>query len=129
MRNITAELAERMAKLQAELEGLSKQRMVLDDKQRLAEQKLQALRVILDWEKVSQGEPSHAATSADKAAAWLGVGPRAAVRQLLTEHPEWKVAEIRQRLEADGFDFKGKKPGNVINMAVVSLRRKQNGGG
>ena len=129
MRDITSDVIERMERLQAELENLARERAALDEKQRAAEQRLQALRLVLDGERESRGETGGAAIPVSGRASWLGVGLRDAVRQLLQKHPEWGVRDIRERLAADGFDFKGKKPGNAVNMALVSLRRKQSGGG
>jgi len=44
-----------------------------------------------------------------------------AIKSIKEEHPEMTKREIRNALTSQGFDFKGKKPGNAVNMAWVRL--------
>ncbi len=125
MRDITADIVERMAKLQDEIERIKEQRSALDAAERQIDQTLQALRVTLEWERARQGESKITSAKATNGRnPWLGMPIADAVRQLIKEHPEWGRAEILERLTADGFDFKGKRAGNAVHMALVSVRRK-----
>ncbi len=47
-----------------------------------------------------------------------------AIEKLQAQNPTWGFLEIRNHLVQSGFDFGGKKPGNVVNMAMVRQRRK-----
>lgn len=49
-------------------------------------------------------------------------GIREAVQVLLREHPEITNKQIVDSLINNGFDFKGKKPINSVNMALAYLR-------
>jgi hypothetical protein len=129
MRDITSDITERMAALQETIEALNKKRAVLEDQVRIADQRLQALRVLFDWEGTSHGKRDVAKVSVDGQTSWLGMPLREAVRRLKGQFPDWPFEKIRDRLIQDGFDFKGKKPGSAVNMALISLRRKQNSGG
>ena len=54
-----------------------------------------------------------------------GRGLRDAIEFLDKQQPGMSQKEIRRFLDSVHFDFKGKKPGNAINMARVALRRKK----
>jgi len=47
-----------------------------------------------------------------------------AVDQLLSQHPNWGFRELRDHLIESGFDFCGKTPSFVVNMALTQRRRK-----
>lgn len=128
MQDITAELGERMAALQQRLDQLNRNRTALDEEQRTIEHQLQALRTVLDLEANRQGGSGVASSRVSGPAAWLGVNLREAVRRLSEQYPSWEFEQIRNRLIKDGFDFKGKRPGNAVHMALIGLRRKQGGG-
>ena len=53
----------------------------------------------------------------------IGIGLRDAVSILRNETPGISKKDILHRLEDIGFDFKGKKPGNAVHMAWISLDR------
>jgi hypothetical protein len=55
----------------------------------------------------------------------LGLNLREAVALLRRENPGISQKEVRRHLEDIRFDFKGKKPGNAINMAWVYLDAKE----
>ena len=70
--------------------------------------------------------------SRDGTSQLLGLKLRDAIALLRREVPGISQKQMRQRLEQVQFDFKGKKPGNAINMASVSLdaqARRQSGKG
>jgi hypothetical protein len=117
-----------MERLQDTIEALNKQRTLVEEQLRTAEHRLQSLRVLLDWEGTSLGKPEATKLSVNGQTSWLGVPLRDAVRRLKEQFPDWTFERIRDRLIEDGFDFKGKKPGSAVNMALISLRRRQNSG-
>lgn len=126
MRNIKADIKERMAILQKVIDDLNRKRTTLDEQLRIADERGKALRLLLDWEPPANGSPGVGKPSANET--WFGVGLRDAVQRLMENNPNWDFKRVRDRLIDDGFDFKGKKPGSAVNMAIVSLRRGQNSG-
>jgi len=48
-------------------------------------------------------------------------GIRQAVKELKENHPEMTRQEVLDTLIKNGFDFKGKKPANAVNLAWTSL--------
>jgi len=128
MRDITPELGERMAALQQRLDQLNKNRAALDEEERMIERHLQALRIVFDLEANGQGRSGVASSTVSGPAPWLGVNVREAVRRLREQYPDWPFEKIRDRLIEDGFDFKGKRPGSAVNMALTILKPKQGGG-
>ena len=128
MRNIKADIKERMAILQKVIDDLNRKRTTLDEQLRIADERGKALRLLLDWEPPANGSPGAGKPSANETNLWLGVGLRDAVRRLMENNPGWDFERIRDRLVDDGFDFKGKKPGSAVNMAIISLRRTQKSG-
>lgn len=48
-------------------------------------------------------------------------GVKQAVKNLKDANPLMTVQEVIERLQKDGFDFKGKKPAQSVNMAWVAL--------
>src|SRR3990172_1190019 len=127
--DISQDLMTRIDVVQQDLEQIDKERAALEERRKLAEARLQALRTTLEWERVLHGEPPETVTTNGVVRWWAGLEVKEAVVKLLSEHPNWKFVEIRDKLVQDGFDFKDKKPGNAVNMALVSLRKKGNGGG
>lgn len=127
--DITKELVARIDLLQEDLEQIDAERAMLEERRKQAEMSLQGLRVSLEWERMRLGEAPVTAISDASTKWWVGLGLKAAVMKVATEHPIWEFKQIRDKLVADGFDFKGKKPGNVVNMVLVSLRPKKNSDG
>jgi len=127
MRNITQDITDRMEILRKKLDELRRKRSAIDMELTQIEEWLQALRTTLNWEEAFHGSPSPTNAPASTPTAWLGVSLGKAIETLLKEHPTWGFRQIRDRLVHDGFDFKGKKPGNAVNMALIKLRLKQNG--
>ena len=127
-RDITVDISERMTALQKRIEELQRQRTALEEQLHTEEQRLQALRVVLDWEAATQGKLVTGKASIGGWNRWLGMTLRDAVQVLAEENPSWDFTKLRDRLIRDGFDFKGKRPGNAVGMALTSLRRKQNSG-
>lgn len=127
-RDITPDITERMAALEKDIQDLNRKRATLEDRLRVAGDRLKALRLVLDGEMESQGKLVTAKVSLGGRTAWAGVNLRDAVRRLKEQNPGWAFEKIRDRLIDDGFDFKGKEPGKAVNMALVSLRREQNSG-
>ena len=61
-----------------------------------------------------------------------GMGLREVVAALRREIPTITKPEVRQRLDEAHFDFRGKQPGNAINMAWINLdaqERRNDGNG
>lgn len=129
MRDIRSDITERMAALQDDIQEWNRKRANLDELIRVAEDRLKALRLVLDGEAESHGKLVTGKASLGGRTAWAGVNLRDAVRRLKEQHPDWVFERIRDRLIDDGFNFKGKEPGKAVNMALVSLRREQNSGG
>lgn len=48
-------------------------------------------------------------------------GVKQAVKELKEEHPLMNKSGVQRTLVKRGFDFKGKRPGNAVNMAWVAL--------
>ena len=55
----------------------------------------------------------------------IGIGLREAVGILRSEFTDITKKDILRRLQDIGFDFKGKKPGNAVHMAWISLDRRK----
>lgn len=128
MRDIRSDITERMAALQDDILEWNRKRAILDEWIRIAEDRLKALRLVLDGEAEPHGKLVTAKVSLGRRTEWAGVNLRDAVRRLKGQHPGWAFKRIRDRLIHDGFDFKGKEPGKAVNMALINLRRKQGGG-
>jgi hypothetical protein len=54
-------------------------------------------------------------------------GVRQAVKDLKEKYPQMTRKDVLNNLEQNGFDFKGKKPGNAVNMAWVRLGYSREG--
>ena len=128
-RDITPDIDERMATVQKAIEELNRKRTALEEQLRTEEQRLQALRVVFDWEAAMRGTVVTGKASMGGRNRWLGMGLRDVVQVLVEENPSWDFTKLRDRIIRDGFDFKGKRPGNAVGMALTSLRRKQNSSG
>jgi hypothetical protein len=50
-----------------------------------------------------------------------GSGLKQKIRELKQMNPQMTKAQVKDYLAEQGFDFQGKRPGNAINMAWVSL--------
>lgn len=120
-RNITADITERMTLLKDKFEKVTRKQAALAQEQRDLADMLAALRVTLDWERTLQGTTATAAASQN--GRWLGVGIGDAVRQLCNDKPKWGFKEIRDHLAESDFDFRGKRPGNAVSMALTRLKR------
>jgi hypothetical protein len=127
-RDITADIGERMAALQKTIDELKRNRADLDEQVRIAEQRLQALRIVFDWEAAARGKVVTGKASISGRNRWLGMTLGEAVQTLIAENHSWSFEKIRDRLIRDGFDFKGKRPGSAVNMALNRLKREQGGG-
>lgn len=119
--NLTPGLKTRIEILEDELNNIEKERAILEDRRKQVGTVLQALKTSLVWESALHGEQQ----TPRPTAWWVGFDLKNAVIKLKAEHPEWKFEQIRDKLVIDGFDFKGKKPGNAVNMALISLRQKK----
>lgn len=116
MRDISNELSERLVSLQEEADAIKRKRQELDAQEREVENRLQALKTTMEWERVLHGKSNGRAP-------WVGIDVGDAVRKVLRDHPRWEHAQIRDFLLKEGFDFKGKKPGLSVNMALQHIKR------
>ena len=109
-----AGLEERWRECRAEQERLNTEASQLSED-------IASLKEAVAVEARLSGQPAE--PSANGTINLIGLGLRDAVALLQQTLPGITQAEIRRRLDEIRFDFKGKKPGNAINMALVSLRR------
>ena len=134
--SVTVELKLFEAKTELQLElvkrlqGLSREYDDIHDKQEALEldadrivDDISTLRAALEVEGRRSGQIIKESPGTNGKDKFIGMGLRDAVGLFRSEQPNITKEHIKQRLLEVGFNFKGKKPGNAIHMAWISLDR------
>lgn len=124
-------LLSRLNSLKARWREIGAERQRLEHEAEQLAQDISALNTALEVEARLSGHPLPQ-TSARDISKLLGLGLRDAIAALRHDSPGITKDGVRDILKEIGYDFKGKKPGNAVNMAWVILdvkAKKQNSNG
>ncbi len=124
--DLREELKARIDNSQQELARLQKERNDTEGKISLEETKLKVWRDALEIEAERWGEPSLPLfNKPNQPYRFVGLKLIEAVDLLRKEQPAITKKQIRQILEQNGFDFRGKRPGTAIHAVWVALERRK----
>lgn len=122
--DIRQELENRMETIQKEIAQLKDERAKIDKMLQDADSRLGALRTVYEIEAERLGKPSLPLfTKGEKSYRFAGMKITEALRIILSEQPEISKKKAQHRLENEGFDFRGKNPGQAVHFAWVVLHR------
>jgi septal ring factor EnvC (AmiA/AmiB activator) len=123
--DIRQELKNRMDAIQKEIDQLKDERAKIDKMLQDADSRLAALRTVFQSEAERLGKLSLPLfTKGEKSYRFAGMKITAALRIIRNEQPEISKREAQDILKNEGFDFRGKNPGQAVHFAWVVLDRK-----
>lgn len=126
---VVAHLKQRLAEMESAVKSLVQKKNEVESKLQETQTYMAALRHVLDKElqgvQVSLSLREEA--DVDQPSKFAGLNIRQALELMIREKPSISFKEARDMLVHAHFDFKGKKPGNAVNMAWVAIhaRRKK----
>ncbi len=122
-----AHLKQRLAEMESAVKSLVQKKNEIESELQEAQTYMAALRHVLDKERQGVQVPLSLREEAglDQPSKFAGLNIRQALELMLKENPSISFKEARNALEHAHFDFKGKKPGNAVNMALVAIRARR----
>src|SRR5205823_5463821 len=114
MKDLSADILERIRDLQIDLQRIEVEREKLKEQEQVTEHRLQALYVVLELEhdRVGNAVPMESVISTNGKSRWVGVGISDAVKTLMHENPDWwqldgteRVGQIYRQLLQEQFEF------------------------
>lgn len=124
-----AHLKQRLAEMESAVKSLVQKKNEIESELQEAQTYMAALRHVLDKERqgVQVSLSLREEADVDQPSKFAGLNIRQALELMLKEKPSSSFKEARNALVHAHFDFKGKKPGNAVNMAWVAIhaRRKK----
>lgn len=121
--DIRHELGNRMSEIEEQIELLKEERNAIDKKIQEADSRLAALRTIYQMENERLGRIIFVPTK--EPSRFAGMKVTEALSLIRREQPEITKGQALRILKRQGFDFRGKKPRRVINLAWINLERSK----
>jgi len=122
--DIRQELGNRMKIIQNEITQLNDERAKIDKMLHDADSRLAALRAVYQIEAKRLGQSILPLfTKGEKSYRFAGMKVTEALRIIRNEQPGISKKEAQGMLEKEGFDFRGKNPGQSVHFAWVVLER------
>lgn len=124
--DLRQELESRIQTIQREIDRLKQEKVNLDSRLQNAESQLNVWREAYRMESERLGMPSLPLfTKGEKSYRFAGMRIGEAVDTLRKENPEITKGQIREILDKEGFNFRGKNPGQAIHFAWIALNRRK----
>lgn len=124
--DIRQDLKNRMDERQKEIDQLKHERAKIDKMLQDAGSQLAALRTVYLIEDERLGKPSLPLfAKGEKSYRFAGMKITEALRVVRNEQPEISKKKAKGILENEGFDFRGKNPGQSVHFAWVVLERSK----
>ncbi|MBM3119316.1 MAG: hypothetical protein FJ006_07185 [Chloroflexi bacterium] len=125
--DIRQELKNRMDTIQKEIDQLKDERSRIEKMLQDADSRLGALRTVYQIETERLGKPPLPLfTKGEKSYRFAGMKITEALRIIRNEQPEISKRKAQEILKNEGFDFRGKNPGQAVHFAWVVLERAKN---
>ena len=128
--DLRPELKARMDKVFRDVEKLKAKRLEIDQQLKVAQEQLSVWLEAYAMEAERLGKPVRPRFEGGTTTyGFTGMRLVDAVAMIRDEHPEASKRQVRAILEKNGFDFRGKNPGQAVHFAWVAVdNRKKKGG-
>jgi septal ring factor EnvC (AmiA/AmiB activator) len=127
-KDIRQELESRMDTIQKEIAQLKDERVRIDKMLQDTDSRLAALRTVYQIESERLGKPGLPLFArGEKSYRFAGMKITEALRIIRNEQPEIGKKKAQEMLKNEGFDFRGKNPGQAVHFAWVVLERGKKG--